>query len=144
MQKSCGYIIYKIIITLNIVHTKRMLDKVSVYVLSVIKNACLERGGYVVLEVDEIVKNSPANYGISQEKLVNIVKLLSGLGYVNLRYLSGKEFCLSITSSGKNYIKDIKVEKKTKINYSIKVFLLCFLGGFLGGILGSLIAMGLG
>ena len=121
-------------------HTNRMLDKVSICALNVISNACQEVGVYVVLEVEDIIKNFPIEYEISSEKLLTSVRFLSSLGYVNLKYLSDKEFCLSLTDSGKNYIKDIKVEKRLKIKLTLKIFCFCFLGALIGGFLGSLLA----
>ena len=121
-----------------------MLDKVSQYLIGVIQSACQGGNNYVVLEVDEIVNTSPINLNITNEKILNSVKLLSTLNYLNLRYLSDKEFCVSITSSGNSYIKDIKAERKNGICLNIKVFSFCFLGGFLGGVFGGLIALILG
>ena len=121
-----------------------MLDKVTVYILNVILSACSTSNEYVVFEVDEVIKNSPLTFNLTQEKLFDSIKLLSRLGYVNLRHLSSDAFCLSITDIGKNYISDVKVKLKKQSSFYRKAFFVCLLGGFFGAILGGLVAVTLG
>lgn len=118
-----------------------MLDGATVFILHLILKLCPVGSGYGVLETAEVLLNSPKNLNLTEQKVSDSIKLLSGLGYVNLKYLSGKEYCLIPTQKARSYIEDIKRERlhDKKLNFSSLGW--GFFGSFLGAFLGVILAL---
>ncbi len=123
-----------------------MLDGATVFILHLILKLCPIGSGYGVLETAEVLLSSPKSLNLTEQKVSDSIKLLSGLGYVNLKYFSSSEYCLIPTQKARTYQEDIKREKlyDKKLNFSSLGwgFFGAFLGAFLGVILGILFFVG--
>lgn len=122
-----------------------MLDNATLFILSLILKLCPVGSGYGVLETKDVILASPKSLNLTEEKISDSVKLLSGLGYINLRYLSSAEFCLIPTQKARTYQDDIKRQtlRDNKINFASFGWALfgAVLGGFLGAFLAILIVL---
>ena len=118
-----------------------MLDGATVFILHLILKLCPLGSGYGVLETAEVLLNSPKSLNLTKQKVSDSIKLLSGLGYVNLKYLSDTEYCLIPTQKARTYQEDIKKEKlyDKKLNFNSLGW--GFFGAFIGAFLGATLAI---
>ena len=114
-----------------------MLDLRTEKFLSVLKNICPE-GGYVIASIDDF---PVAEFGTMTELELNrILTQLSSMGYINLRFLQGDEFCCSILQKGRDYEPVAIVKTGFFVrNKPLVVALLSFASAFLGAMLGGLL-----
>lgn len=118
-----------------------MLDSATLFILNLILKLCPIGSGYGVLETKDVILSSPKSLSLTEEKISDSVKLLSGLGYINLRYLSTAEYCLIPTQKARTYQDDIKKQtlRDNKINFTS--FGWGLFGAILGGFLGAFLAV---
>ncbi len=118
-----------------------MLDAVAVYILNLILKLCPVGGGYGVLETADVIVNSPTSYKLTEQKISDAVKLLSGLGYVNLRYYGSDGFCLIPTQKARTYQEEIKRERLHDFKINSSSFGWSFFGAFMGAIVAVVVAL---
>ncbi len=118
-----------------------MLDTVAVYILNLILKLCPVGGGYGVLETADVIVNSPTSLMLTEQKISDAVKLLSGLGYVNLRYYGSDGFCLIPTQKARSYQEEIKKERLHDLKINGSSFGWSFFGAFLGATVAVIITL---
>ena len=118
-----------------------MLDNATLFILSLILKLCPVGSGYGVLEVKDVILASPKSLSLTEEKISDSVKHLSGLGYINLRYLSSAEYCLIPTQKARSYQSDMNAQTKRDNKINFASFGWALFGGVLGGFLGAFLAV---
>lgn len=122
-----------------------MLDVRSRDVLGCIVRTC-SSGSYQVVEINDILAGVSAKYRLDGESVSQIVKHLSDVGYISVKYQDDRVFCLCPLPAGRQIVEAEEEQKKNKKKFKsmakgayIAVVLSALIGAFLGTLIYNLI-----
>lgn len=116
-----------------------MLDSKCEFIINYLIKTAKETCDFVVLEVEEFLSNAPKFLSLDKDGLLDSLKSLSALGYVNLRYVDDLSLCLSATKKALSYQDNKDAERAMISMRNAEYFKWSFLGSFCGGIVVVLI-----
>lgn len=112
-----------------------MLGHKEEKLLTALSGLCLNNG-YTVLTLGDIKTASDMQELTLQEAELALSNL-NALGYINLRFYEGDEFCLSVLQKGREFVPT-KIEKHTFfVRY--KGYIITAISAFFGALIGALI-----
>lgn len=90
-----------------------MLDKREQFLLNYVNKNTVN--GYVVISLNELCKEVVENSNYSTDGLVVVIRTLSSLGYIRLKYDDGENFCVASTEKGRSFVDVDEENEKTYI-----------------------------
>lgn len=108
-----------------------MLDKRTGKLLEKLNELCTDATFRVIEEGELLLEGED---GVS---IKNMLGVLEGKGYLEMRYADGGEYCLRVLQEGKSYFERSAAEKKAERRHGRKETMSNFLGAFLGAALGG-------
>ena len=116
-----------------------MLDKQTEFILNYIFKFCKNNGDFVVFEIDDLILDSPKYLLLTNQIIVDAIKYLNAINFINLKYLDELSFCVSTNSKATAYQQELKSQSIFLKRKNAEHFKWGFLGSFLGSIFAVLI-----
>ena len=121
-----------------------MIDEIEKKVLYYVYNECGDN--FKVMEKTDLDEFMSSNFSKQKISISKVLKSLSNLNYIQIKYCDDNKYCISITDQGKQVFESEKLNdissKKMKYEMMGLIFIIgffAFVGSFLGTLLCKLI-----